>query len=129
MKIIYISLGVIATLLIGGLLIYNHNDSSTGAEAASAELSTLSESTKLYDVRTAEEFAAGHAEGAILLPLSDIEEGKFPEIDKNLPIAVYCRSGNRSTQAKQLLTDAGFTEVQDLGGLADLQKFNIKVVE
>ncbi len=76
----------------------------------------------LLDVRTSEEFAAGHFENATNLPLAKIQSGEYPNVDKNTTIYVYCRSGNRSAQAKQLLEKAGFAKVEDLGGLGDVEK-------
>ncbi len=76
----------------------------------------------LLDVRTSEEFAAGHFENATNLPLAKIQAGQYPNVDKNTTIYVYCRSGNRSAQAKQLLEKAGFAKVEDLGGLEDVEK-------
>ncbi len=72
------------------------------------------------DVRTPEEFETGHYPTAINHPLDRLEQGIFPDISKDTPIMVYCRSGGRSTVAEQLLTQAGFTEVTNAGGLADI---------
>jgi rhodanese-related sulfurtransferase len=74
----------------------------------------------LLDVRTPEEFAIGHFERATLLPLADIQAGKMPTVAKDKPLYVYCRSGNRSAEAVQLLRQAGFSIVVDLGGLSDV---------
>lgn len=76
----------------------------------------------LLDVRTKEEFGEGHFVRAELFPLQDIEAGKLPDIGKDSKIYLYCRSGNRSSQAKALLEKAGYTSVVDLGGLADVQR-------
>ena len=76
----------------------------------------------LLDVRTKEEFDEGHFVRAELFPLQDIEDGKLPDINKDSKIYLYCRSGNRSSQAKALLEKAGYTSVVDLGGLADVQR-------
>ena len=82
----------------------------------------LKNGAQFIDVRTAEEFKAGHFPESINLPLDKIESGEFPTVAKNTTIYLYCRSGNRSSQAKQLLEKAGFTNVKDLGGLEDVQK-------
>ncbi|MEI6875809.1 MAG: rhodanese-like domain-containing protein [Spirochaetota bacterium] len=68
----------------------------------------------LIDVRTAEEFAAGHIPGAILLPYDEIQ-AKFKEIDKERPIVVYCRSGHRSGIARTSLVGMGYRNVSDFG--------------
>ncbi len=83
----------------------------------------VSESTALLlDVRTSEEYAQGHFEGAELLSLQAIERGELPDTSKDTILYVYCRSGSRSSQAARLLKDAGYQKVVDLGGLADVEK-------
>lgn len=74
----------------------------------------------LIDVRTGEEFAAGHVPGAINVPL-DVIEQKIAEIvpEKSQPFALYCRSGNRSAQAITILHAAGYESMVNLGGIGD----------
>ena len=74
----------------------------------------------LVDVRTKEEFDAGHIESALLLPNEEILDSP-PEIlpDKNAEILIYCRSGNRSAQAAKKLVAMGYTNVYDFGGIID----------
>lgn len=81
----------------------------------------LAAGASLVDVRTPQEFAAGYIERAQLFPLGNLEQGLYPEVDKNSKIYVYCRSGNRSAEATKILTSAGFTDVVDLGGVPDVQ--------
>ena len=76
----------------------------------------------LLDVRTAEEFAAGHAPEAIHLPLARIEAGERPDVAKGQAIYVYCRTGRRAAEAIDLLRDAGFTDLTNIGGLADWER-------
>jgi rhodanese-related sulfurtransferase len=68
----------------------------------------------LLDVRTEEEFAAGHIPGAVLLPYDELA-AKFREADKGRPIVVYCRSGRRSAIARETLLGMGYTNVSDFG--------------
>jgi phage shock protein E len=77
----------------------------------------------LLDVRSPEEFESGHVEGAKLVPHDEVgaridEIASWQDDDRGKPIVVYCRSGNRSKQAKQALEQAGFTQVIDLGGMS-----------
>ncbi len=67
----------------------------------------------LIDVREPDEFAAGHAKGAINIPLNDIAQGaaQLGSVPKNAEVIVYCRSGNRSGVAMQILRQRGFTNV------------------
>lgn len=75
----------------------------------------------LLDVRTQEEFDAGHISGAILLPNETITDTEQPDIlpDLNAEILIYCRSGNRSAQAANKLVAQGYTNVYDFGGIID----------
>jgi rhodanese-related sulfurtransferase len=77
-------------------------------------------SAVIIDVRTAEEFAAGHVTGALNLDFTSGEfEAALADLDKESAYTVYCRSGNRSAQAAALMASAGFTRVNDLGSLED----------
>ncbi|HQQ40044.1 MAG TPA: rhodanese-like domain-containing protein [Clostridia bacterium] len=75
----------------------------------------------LLDVRTQDEFNAGHIAGAMLLPNETITETEQPDIlpDLNAEILIYCRSGNRSAQAAKKLVAQGYTNVYDFGGIID----------
>jgi rhodanese-related sulfurtransferase len=74
----------------------------------------------LLDVRTEEEFAESHIEGAILIPDTEIAERASDELpDPDAQILVYCRSGRRSAQAADALTQLGYTSVYDFGGIID----------
>lgn len=72
----------------------------------------------IVDVRTPEEFAAGHLAGAELL---DIYDPAFRDgvdgLDRDGAYLLYCRSGNRSGQAAALMQELGFSEVYDAGAL------------
>ncbi|MBL8145321.1 MAG: rhodanese-like domain-containing protein, partial [Anaerolineae bacterium] len=70
---------------------------------------------QLVDVRTPEEFASGHLPGAVNIPLQELP-GRLGEIAVGEPVVLYCRSGNRSGQAAQLLAGEGYTQILDLGG-------------
>lgn len=72
----------------------------------------------LVDVRTPEEFATGHIAGAVNIPL-DTLESRLGEVPKDTPIVLYCRTGNRSAQAADLLEGAGYSDIRDLGGILD----------
>jgi len=74
---------------------------------------------RLVDVRTPEEFAAGHLPNAINVPVSELE-GRLAELGpKEGALVVYCRSGARSSRAKRLLESAGFQSVLDLGAMGN----------
>ncbi|HSC68552.1 MAG TPA: rhodanese-like domain-containing protein [Cellvibrio sp.] len=69
------------------------------------------------DVRTADEFNAGHIEGAAHIPYDEIA-ARISEVtaDKNTLLHLYCRSGNRSGIAQQILQSMGFTNAVNEGG-------------
>lgn len=72
----------------------------------------------ILDVRTQEEFDAGHIPGAILIPDYEITakaEAILP--DKEQLILVYCRSGRRSLNAAEELAAIGYTNVKEFGGI------------
>lgn len=74
----------------------------------------------LVDVRSKEEFDSGHIEGAVLLPVDQIQKNAaevFP--DKDAVYFVYCRSGSRSGAATAMMVDLGYQNVFDLGGIID----------
>ena len=74
----------------------------------------------ILDVRTPEEFAAGHIAGAILIP--DYEIGEKAErvlTDMDQLILVYCRSGRRSKNAASELAALGYTNIKEFGGIND----------
>lgn len=78
----------------------------------------------LLDVRSAEEFAGGHLDGAVNIPHTQIGERlaalrEMQGQNPHKPIVLYCRSGRRSGLAKRELEAAGFTRVTNLGGIAD----------
>jgi rhodanese-related sulfurtransferase len=83
------------------------------------ELLGREEKACFFDVREEEEYDAGHAEGAELFPLGEIDEESAAERipDFDTPVLLYCRSGARSFQAALTLVELGYTRVCDLGGL------------
>ena len=70
----------------------------------------------LLDVRTVEEFQAGHLPGATNAPVEDLNL-LLPQLSlkKDQDVVVYCESGSRSANAASMLREAGFTKVHDLG--------------
>ena len=72
----------------------------------------------LLDVRTPEEYRQGHTPGSRNLSLQAI--GALPGMIENreTPLFVYCQSGARSSQAVSLLRQMGYTNVQNIGGIA-----------
>ena len=72
---------------------------------------------QILDLRTPDEFAEGHIEGATMI---DFYEPDFAEqlgeLDRDRPYVIYCRSGSRSGQTREVMADLGFADVTDLDG-------------
>lgn len=77
-----------------------------GVEAAYAQF---------IDVRTPEEFAAGHASRARNIPLDELQ-ANLDKLEKNEPVYIICQSGRRSRQAAEILVDAGFQQAISITG-------------
>lgn len=72
----------------------------------------------LLDARSEEEFFEGHIPGAIVIPHEEVLERAEAEIpEKDIPVFVYCRSGNRSKVAAEALVSLGYSEVYEFGGI------------
>ena len=82
--------------------------------------SLVKQGALLLDVRTEGEFAGGHVEGAVNIPVGDLA-AKLPTFPakKDQTIVVYCKSGRRSAAAKQTLEEAGYSKVVDLGAMSN----------
>ena len=83
----------------------------------------------MIDVRTDEEWNAGYIEGAIHIPLSEIERDiENYEISKDEEILLYCRSGNRSGRAKVILDELGYTNTTNIGGIESVsEQYNLEI--
>ena len=75
----------------------------------------------ILDVRTQEEYDRKHIKNAVLLPIEEIRKGNFSEKlpDKNQKILVYCRTGRRSEDSAKILSENGYRNICDIGGLKD----------
>ena len=83
----------------------------------------LPDNAVLLDVRQADEFNAGHIDGAVLVPHDTIAEKIGAVVpDKNIPVYVYCRSGRRSAIAVKAMKKLGYTNLTDLGGMDEAKK-------
>ena len=119
-----LSLSLLPTLLLACAAPAAQNKSENTYEQISQkearELMDTRSDAIVLDVRTEEEFAQRHIEGAILIP--DDEIGQRAEgvlTDKDQLILVYCRSGRRSKNAASELAAMGYTNVKEFGGIID----------
>lgn len=84
--------------------------------------SIIQQGAFLVDVRTAGEFAEGHVKGSVNIPLDRIPAQLETFKNKN-NIIVFCRSGARSSQAKSILDQNGFTNVINGGTWTNVNQF------
>ena len=101
----------------------------TEYDAAGFKERMAKEGTVILDVRTPEEFAAGHIPGAINL---DVQSPTFADdvasLDNAVPYAVYCRSDNRSQVALDIMTERGFEAFHLAGGIGAWQSAGYDIV-
>lgn len=75
----------------------------------------------ILDVRTQQEYESGHIPNAVCIPNETIPANGTETVsglpDKEQPIFVYCRSGNRSKQAAAKLAQLGYTHIVEFGGI------------
>lgn len=71
----------------------------------------IDDGAQLVDVRADHEWEVGRIADATHVPLAELAE-RTGEIDKDRPVVLYCRGGNRSTMAADALTEAGFDAVK-----------------
>lgn len=74
----------------------------------------LSDNPLIVDVRSPEEFRAGHAQGSINIPLANLEN-RYQELDSKRSIVLCCASGLRSSQAESFLRRKGFEKIMNGG--------------
>lgn len=114
LKSIAITLKATALVLLSALSL-----SVSASERAEIAWQLVDKGALLVDVRTPQEFSAKHLNGAINYPLDTVTTA-FKDVAKDRDIVVYCRSGNRSGQAAQYLTQSGYSRVHNGGGLNEL---------
>lgn len=108
-------------LLLAAALSLSVTMAACGTDGGSSE-SPIAEDAVVIDVRTPEEYGAGYLDGAKNI---DIYAADFKDhigsLDRDDKYVVYCRSGNRSGQAKEIMEQMGFTDVTNAGAYEDLR--------
>ena len=83
----------------------------------------------LIDVRTPEEFKSGYLEDAINIEWQNIKN-LSKEIKQDDKIYLYCRSGNRSGKAADILINLGYKNVKNVGGLKEAsESLNLRIIK
>ena len=109
-----IVLALAVLLFLGGCFLFVRKDVS-GVEARKL----VADGARLVDVRSPEEYAAGHIEGATNIWVRDLPQRAAELEPKDKPIVLYCHTGIRATRAANILRDAGFTQVHNMGGMSE----------
>lgn len=116
----------LATVLLAGVLLLSACGGSTATDSK-LELTSVGNIAEIIaeppadlvilDIRTPEEFAAGHIAGAINIDYYAADfEAQLGDLDLEVPYVMYCNSGNRSSNALPLMDSIGFSEVYELDG-------------
>ncbi|WP_308780446.1 rhodanese-like domain-containing protein [uncultured Clostridium sp.] len=127
-KLYVIVIMILSVFIISGCSTVMKEDVTKSTENSSVMKMTAKEAKAeidkgdviILDVRTNEEYISGHIENSILIPVNEIEKEVENILkDKEQKVLIYCRSGNRSSQAAKLLVKMGYTNVYDFGGIKD----------
>lgn len=121
---ILISVITLGAILAGCSNANGNSDNNTTVQTA-PDVTTVGDTTKtknifFVDVRTPGEFAQGSVSGAVNIPLDQVQ-ARIEEFKGKEEIVVFCRSGNRSGQAKAILEQNGVTNVINGGSWEDVK--------
>lgn len=84
-------------------------------------IAVIKEGAFLVDVRSPGEFASGSVKGAVNIPLDNLHQ-QLTKFKGKQHIVVFCRSGNRSSMAKNILAQSGYENVVDGGSWQNVNK-------
>lgn len=126
MKKIYVGITILILIVGGVIMFYDKDDNgnkSTIKYVSMNEIQKIMDKEINYiilDVRTIEEYNEGHIPNAICIPNEAIDKNVYEKLsDKNQLLLIYCRSGNRSKQATKKLSELGYTNLIEFGGIID----------
>jgi len=107
----------------------SHSDNIVSVSAVEFEKAIKADSVQLLDVRSPQEFAEGYIAGAININVQsdDFRQRADKELSKDSTILVYCRSGRRSMDAAETLTELGYKVVNLKGGIIEWNEEGLTV--
>ena len=107
----------------------NDNDNIVSVSAPEFDTKIKTDSVQLLDVRTPQEYAEGHIEGALNINVQsdDFQQMAEKELSKDSTILVYCRSGRRSMDAAGILTRLGYRVINLKGGITEWKEDRLTV--
>ena len=120
-----------AIILITALLAITFFISNIFSSTSTTTAGTIGDQSVIIDVRTLEEWNAGHLATAQHLQLDSVAELIETVVaDKGQQVYLYCRSGNRSGQAKIIMVSLGYTNVTNAGGLGNASELlEIEIIQ
>lgn len=120
--VMWVWIGFIALIIAAGAYwFFTQSQAPTTASAMPAEIAVADAKIErdggafILDVRTQEEWDAGHIPDATLIPLDQLP-ARLAEVPQDQRVVVVCRSGNRSAQARDILKQAGWSLVTSMAG-------------
>lgn len=107
----------------------NSNDKIISVSAPEFDKEIKADSVQLLDVRTPQEYAEGHIDGALNINIQsdDFRRLVEKELSKDSTILVYCRSGRRSMEAAEILTELEYKVVNLKGGIIGWKEYGLPV--
>jgi rhodanese-related sulfurtransferase len=114
----WVALGVLLTVIVGVAIFVT---TQQGVASLPPEISVAQAAQKrdqgafILDVREPSEWTQFHIPGATLIPLGNLPN-RLSEVPKDREVVVVCRTGHRSAQGRDILTQAGFTNVTSMAG-------------
>lgn len=107
----------------------NGHDTITSVSAPEFNKAIKADSMQLLDVRTPQEYAEGHIDGALNIDVryDDFQKMAEKDLSKDSTILVYCRSGRRSMDAAKILTKLGYKVVNLKGGIIEWKEEGLPV--
>lgn len=105
----------------------NSNHNITSVSASEFDKKIKAGSVQLLDVRTPQEYADEHIDGAININVQseDFQRLAERELSKDSTILVYCRSGRRSLEAAKILTNLGYKVINLKGGIIEWKELKV----
>ena len=110
--------GILLFMLLSFATMMSQNSETSIIDLATLQSEVIGKDVQFVDVRTPEEYEAGHIDDAINIDMRN-EKGfknSMEKLDKDRPIYIYCRTGGRSGMSAKVLSDMGFKEVYDFSG-------------
>jgi rhodanese-related sulfurtransferase len=110
-----VQIGIVAIVALVVWLLVATTSGAGGRVSVDKAYSMYQDGAFLLDVRTVEEWNEFHAPNTTFIPLDELAS-RVDELPRDRQIVVICRSGNRSQQGRDVLLEAGFTQVTSMTG-------------